>query len=370
MSLFSPCRGEILEKFVSLRSRTLFFLLLIAAPLGARFDPSSGSAVLERRLLVMGTELVLVVRAADRPAAVAASEAALRALEAAESRLSTWRPGSELSALNRSPAGSALELSQATAGELSEALECRRWTEGAFDPTIGSLSDALGLRSGGRKPPAAELAAARAATGADLLRVTATRAVRLHPSVRVDEGGFGKGAGLDRALAALDAIGGVRSARLDLGGQVATYGPGPWRLALAHPADRRRPVLEVEIAGGSLATSGNSERGIAVAGGNAGRRAHILDPRRGEPVADFGSLAVWAPGALEADCLSTGLYVLGPTAALAWAAAHPPVAVAVLEPTAGGGVRARLSPALARGARALESGVTIEIWKVGREDVK
>jgi len=268
------------------------------------------------------------VRAADRPAAVAASEAALRALEAAESRLSTWRPGSELSALNRSPAGSALELSRATAGELSEALECRRWTEGAFDPTVGSLSDALGLRSGGREPSAAVLSAARAATGAHLLKVTATHAMRLHPSVRVDEGGFGKGAGLDRAVEALGAFAGVE-ARLDLGGQLAFVGDGPWETDLAHPADRELPVLRLTLYGGSLATTGNSEHGLTVAGRRVG---HVLDPRTGRPAPFTGSVTVWGNSALDADCLSTGLFVLGPEKALEVASRLPGVEAIFLEP--------------------------------------
>lgn len=327
MSLFSPCLGEAVEKSASFRSRTLLLLILIAVPLGAQIDHPSGF-VLERRLLVMGTELVLVVRASDRPAAIAASEAALRALEAAESRLSTWRPGSELSALGRSPAGSVFELSQATAGELSEALECQRWTEGAFDPTIGSLSDALGLRSGGRVPSAGELTAARAATGAHLVRVTGRRAVRLHPSVRFDEGGFGKGAGLDRAVEALAAFAGVE-ARLDLGGQLAFVGDGPWEADLAHPADRNLPALRLAVDGGSLATTGNSERGLTVAGRPVG---HILDPRTGRPAPFSGSVTVWGTSALAADCLSTGLFVLGPERALEVASRLPGVEAIVLEP--------------------------------------
>jgi len=69
---------------------------------------------------------------------------------------------------------------------------------------------------------------------------------------------------------------------------------------------------------GSVATSGNSERGIAIDGRRYG---HLLDPRTGRPAPDFGSLAVWAADPLLADCLSK-LYVLGPDRALAWVAAH------------------------------------------------
>ncbi len=82
----------------------------------------------------------------------------------------------------------------------------------------------------------------------------------------------------------------------------------PRVVELADPRDRRRGVLAVELVGGSMATSGNSERGFVFGGTRCG---HILDPRTGWPAADFGSLSVVALTALLANCPSTGLYVVG-----------------------------------------------------------
>jgi thiamine biosynthesis lipoprotein len=300
---------------------------------------ASGAAVVERRLVLMGTEAEVRVGGADRAAALAASEIAVGALERAEARLSTWTETSELARLNRAPVGEPVALSPRLAAELAAADTCRRATSGAFDPGVGPLVDAWGLRQGGRLPRPAELAAARRASGGDGLSLQGDgTAVRGRPGLRIEEGGFGKGAALDAAVALLAADPAVASARLDLGGQVALYTrPGSraraTELAVAHPRDRSRPVVALTLPGGSLATSGNSERGITVAGE---RRSHVLDPRTGEPAPDFGSLTVWASGALQADCLSTGLYVLGPEAALAWAADHPGVEVLVLRTLDGG----------------------------------
>ncbi len=115
---------------------------------------------------------------------------------------------------------------------------------------------------------------------------------------------------------------------LDLGGQIAVLG-APCTTTLADPRERARPVLELELQPGSLATSGNSERGILVDGVP---RAHLLDPQRGAPADDFGSLSVWAADAGAADCLSTGLYVMGPERALRWCAAHPGIELVLLLP--------------------------------------
>jgi thiamine biosynthesis lipoprotein len=58
---------------------------------------------------------------------------------------------------------------------------------------------------------------------------------------------------------------------------------------------------------------------------------HVLDPRSGRPAPDFGSLTVWARDGITADGLSTGLYVLGPDSALAWAARAPEIDMVVIE---------------------------------------
>lgn len=319
-------------------------------------------ALVERSVGLMGTELRIVVEATDRAAALAAGERAVRALEEAEARLSTWRSTSELSRLMAAPAGRPVELSPALAADLAGARACWQATGGAFDPTVGALVRAWGLRDGGRRPTAGELARALAATGMAGLRLHGREAVRRRDDLVLEEGGFGKGAALADALAALAADPRVRRAALDLGGQVAVHDPVPrateWQLTVAHPRDRRRPAVAVRVDGGSVATSGNGERGVEVDGARLG---HVLDPRSGRPAPDFGSLTVWTDDPLRADCLSTGLYVLGAEAALAWAGEHRGVEVLILEtPAEGGGLRARATPGLAGRLSPLAPGLTIE----------
>jgi|GEM_PF-197342 len=359
----------------------LCLLPALASPVGAGGVPGPRTAVVERTLFLMGTRAELRIEAGDRGAALRASEAAVRALEATEARLSTWGPTgdqvdvarvaagsggrdlSELARLNRAPVGQPVPLSPELGDELRRADACRRATGGAFDPGVGALVAAWGLRAGGRIPGAAELARALAADGGDLELAAAgprgTVAIRRAAGLVLDEGAWGKGAGLDAALAALDADPAVLAADLDLGGQVAVFrrggepssargpdrvpdaGPAARRetparpavIDLADPRSRQRAIAQVEIPSGSVATSGNSERGVVVDGRRIG---HLLDPRTGRPAPDFGSLTVWAPTALEADCLATGLYVLGPEKALAWAEAHPGIEVVVARVTGSG----------------------------------
>ncbi len=323
----------------------------------AAANPDGKRGFVERRLALMGTRLHLEVEACDRAAALAAAEAAVRALEQTERRLSTWREDSELARLNRAPAGERVPLSPELAAELAAARRCWEETEGAFDPGVGALVEAWGLRYGGREPNAEERYRARASGGMGALVLAGDgTATRRDSALRLEEGGFGKGAGLDAALVALANAPEVERARLDLGGQVAVLGVGPWTVAVADPRDRARAVAELVVAGGSVATSGNAERGFEAGGVRYG---HLLDPRRGEPAPDFGSVTVWASEALRADCLATGFFVLGPEAALAWAAGRTDAQVLVLETTPGG-LRGRASAGLRGRLRSLAPDVTIE----------
>jgi thiamine biosynthesis lipoprotein len=105
----------------------------------------------------MGTHLGIEVTAPTRAAALAASEAAVRAIEAVEVRLSTWTDASELARLNAAPVGQPVALSPELAADLALAREVWRDTDGAFDPGVGALVRAFGLRDGGREPAAGEL---------------------------------------------------------------------------------------------------------------------------------------------------------------------------------------------------------------------
>lgn len=328
-------------------------LLMALGPVAAH---AAGDPVrIERRLGAMGTWLTLEVAAHDRAAALAASEAAVRAIAACEARLSTWRDDSELARLNAAPVGEVFALTPALERELLAAREVFGRTGGAFDPAVGALVRAWDLRGDGRLPGREEIERSLVPGGLAALRLEPGRAVRTLPALLLEEGGFGKGAGLDDARAALLAAGAL-SASVDLGGQVLSLGrPIAWDVA--HPQDRERAVLRVELPEGSLSTSGNSERGLRVDGVRVG---HILDPRSGHPAADFGSVSVWCADATRADALATGLFVLGPDLALELAARSDDFDALVLEPQPDGALRARATGRFLEGLRVLDDRVRLD----------
>ncbi len=305
-------------------------------------------AVVERHVVAMGTSLLLEVTAADRATALAASEAAVRAVEQAEQRLSSWRDDAEVARLASVRPGDAVPASAALCADLRRALDWRAATGGAFDPDVGDLVALYDLRGAGRWPSEGEVRAALARRGPARLAVL-ERALRKLGDVQLDAGAFGKGAGLDAAAAAALARG-ARAAAFDFGGQLHLVGDVAARdVEVPDPRDRGRCVARVRVARGAVATTSNSERARVVDGRALG---HVLDPRTGRPAAEFGAVTVFASSALDADCLSTACYVLGPERAIALAERTCGVEVLVLQVTDEGGLLARASSGLRGRVRA------------------
>lgn len=257
---------------------------------------------LDRRVLAMGTELCLHLEGTGDLAR--ASEAALTEAARLEAACSTWNPASDWSRLNRAQGRTV-----SFAAEWIHLLETvKGWsarTGGVFDPALGALVQTWGLRHGGGEPEPKASKAAREASGAALLRLDAEAgtAQLAHPAAGIEEGGFLKGYALDR----MKAVAGCTRGLLNFGGQLLAWGPAV-EASIGDPRERRRPRVFIQLHNASLSISGTSERG-----------RHILDPRTGTLCEAWGSVAVVAPTGLDADILSTALYVLGPDAGLAYA---------------------------------------------------
>ncbi len=307
------------------------------------------SHAIVRHLAAMGTALVLTVEAPTHDLALRASEAGVRAVEAAERLLSTWQDDTPLARLNAAPPGVAAPVSPELFHLLRRLFYWSDRTAGAFDPTVAPLVRAWRLRNGGRIPGFTELRDARQATGPSLFSFeeSSSSVTRRGALAGIDEGAWGKGWALDRAADALRAAGST-SFVLDLGGQVLASGEAA--VAVAHPRERTRVAAMLHLKGASASTSGNSERGLVV---NGRRVGHILDPRTGEPARDFGSVTVIAKDGLTADILSTAFFVLGPKDGMAMserlrASGTPHEALFFLEGEEGRPLRVSMSPGMGR----------------------
>jgi FAD:protein FMN transferase len=256
------------------------FLALAAGAGIAALAPWRPLQRAERTSRALGAKVSLIAFHEERATAEAALDASFAALDAVEDVMSLYRPESELSRLNRD---GLLERPHADLVHvLRSALDWSRRSGGAFDPTVQPLWESRQATIDWRK-----------------VDVDARR-IRLEPGMSITLNGIAQGFAADRVREVLRARG-VRQALADTG-EIAGVGR-PWRIGIQHP---RRPdayVALAEIEDRVMATSGDYATTSV---------RHIVDPATLRAPETLSSVTILAPTGLEADALSTTVFVLGP----------------------------------------------------------
>ena len=250
------------------------------------------------------------VRLAATPALdLAAVRAAIEArLDGIVREMSHWVPVSLLSRFNAAPGGSWTALPPDFAAVIEIALALAERSEGAFDPSLGRVTDLYGLGpnpSSGEPDPTA-LATALSVSGWHRLAFDAeARRLRQPGGLWLDLSGIAKGYAVD-AVADLLASIGVRHVLVEIGGECVGRGlrpdSDPWWVDLETPPGRALAPLRIALHQLAVATSGNYVRGD-----------HTIDPRTGLPVRNgVASVSVLHASAMAADAWASALTVLGP----------------------------------------------------------
>ena len=242
-------------------------------------------------------------------------------LERLEQQFSTYRSNSELSRFNTARTTDWITVSPELARVATDSRALSVLTGGAFDATIFPLIDLWGFgpqRRFGPTPSAAEISAARSRTDFRRLESRASPPAlrKTSADLAADFSSMAKGFAADTIAAQLSALGSTDH-YVQIGGDIATVGPRPWRVAIEQPAGSAPLAHIFDLAGQSLSTSGDAHNSFI----HAGRRyGHILDPRTGEPVASLlASVSVVAPTCAQSSARATALFVLGPDAGFALA---------------------------------------------------
>jgi len=297
-------------------NRRHFIVLAVGAGglLGLPRIPLKRLARVERQGWALGADARLIVYHESRATAERALSAAFQALNDLEDVLSLYRPESQICRLNRD--GVLEQPHPDLVRVLRRALNWSRLTEGAFDPTVQSLWN---LHAQGGVPNADQLQAARQLV--DWRRVEVDdHGLRLGPGQEVTLNGIAQGFAADRLRDVLKAHG-VRYALVNTGEFGAiSHKPDEetWRIGIQHPRVPEAHVALAALDDRFLATSGDYETRF----GEDFSSHHIFDPATGRSPAALSSVTVVAPTGLEADALSTAIFVLGPDKGLALAASR------------------------------------------------
>jgi thiamine biosynthesis lipoprotein len=239
-------------------------------------------------------------------------------LDDVESKMSHYRPSSELSRFNRVRVTEPFLVSPETFDVVRQAYELSELTGGALDITVGPLVNAWGfgpVEPEVLPPDPGHLARLREHTGYTKLELDpeASMLRKIDPELECDLSAVAKGYGVDQVAAALGADGLTRF-MVEVGGEIVAMGlnqqGGPWRIAIERPAMEGGVQRVVPLSGHAMATSGDY-RNVREVDGHL--FSHTIDPRTGWPVAhQLASVSVVAELCVVADGLATALEVLGP----------------------------------------------------------
>lgn len=290
----------------TMKRRRFLSLALGAGALGAAASVlrSTGLVLVERRARALGSEVSLRVYHEDAARGEEAIRSGFAALDALEDVLSLYRPESDLCRLNRdgflrSPHPDLVRV-------VTSALDWARRTGGAFDPTVQPLWQCY---ERGQADSADAFAEARRRVDWTRVEVGAG-GLRLGPGQSLTLNGIAQGFAADRVRAVL-LDHGVRIALVNTGewGSLGRKpGGGVWRVGIQHPRVPEAYVALADLDGRFLATSGDYETRF----GADFTRHHIFDPVTGRSPEALASVTVLARTGMEADALSTAVFVLGP----------------------------------------------------------
>ncbi len=258
----------------------------------------------------LGTQVNFTVFHPDEAIAHLALDAALERIEHVEELMSLYRPDSQLSLLNRQGVLRHPHPHPDLVAVLTRAAELSRLTQGAFDVTVQPLWRLYADRAGdGDLPSEAELEKVQQRIGWQHVRIESDIITFDRAGMQVTLNGVAQGLAADLAQEALKEQG-IEHALIDAGELNAMGSPlrrESWHIAVQHPRET-----------GSIAKTGLQDRCLSTSGDYAThftddhRHHHLLDPRTGLSPAQWASVSVAAPSALEADALSTALFILGP----------------------------------------------------------
>lgn len=267
----------------------------------------------------------------DAPAAV---QAAWQEMARLDGLLNCYDADSEVARINQAAGGQPVPVSDDTLQVIAAAVHFAALTDGAFDPTIGPVTQLWGIGKKGEYVPPDD-AVAQAVRLVDYRRVeldAAHHTVRLsRPGMALDLGGIAKGYILDHMAAVLRGHG-VTAALINGGGDIRVIGTKPdgtpWRIGIQDPRHADQISAKITLQQWTaVSTSGDYQRYFDLHGQ---RYHHIFDPRTGYPTHTIPSVTLLT-GADVGDIPSSALVVMGRQKAEAFLRQFPGVAAVFID---------------------------------------
>ena len=194
------------------------------------------------------------------------------------------------------------------------ALEYHRITHGTFDITVKPVIDLFRNKFTGKNkgvPSENELEALLTRVGSHKIKLAKGSIVFQDPGMGITLDGIAKGYIVDKASECLLKQG-ISNHLINAGGDIRTMGSKsdkkPWTVAIQDPSKKKNYPDIIQMRDGAIATSGNYE----IYFDQEKMFHHIVDPKTGCSPVMSTSVSVLARMTMEADALSTSVFVMGP----------------------------------------------------------
>ena len=225
--------------------------------------------------------------------------------------MSTYKPDSEISRINRDAAKNPVTISAELLDLIARGIEMSRLTHGAFDITYASVGQLYDYRAGVR-PDEKQIAATLPAISYRFveLDLVARTVFFARQGVRIDLGGIAKGYAVERGAGILRAQG-IAHGLVSAGGDSRVLGDrrgAPWIVGVRDPRNSDRVVARLPLIDEAISTSGDYERFFEEEGV---RYHHIISPATGHSASEVRSVTIIGPDATMTDGLSTSVFVMG-----------------------------------------------------------
>ena len=240
-------------------------------------------------------------------------------LDKINNEMSVFEINSEISEINRAPAGQWINLSPQMQTLLKKSYEIYRMSSGAFDPTTGKLVDLWGFGTTGsiqKIPDEEEIKKVLATTGFSKIKFSGdySRLKKDNDDIIINLSAIAKGYGVD-AIADLLKKHGYNNFVVEIGGEVSASGKKSgkidgWNIGVALPLqDSSENAFVIPLKNYAVATSGDYRNFFYIDGQ---KYSHTIDPTTGRPVQNnLVSVTVFHKSCMTADGLATAIMSMG-----------------------------------------------------------
>lgn len=282
--------------------------------------PVSESVAFDRKLykvtrarLSMGTFAAITAMHPSRTEADDAIGKAFEEMDRVSRLLNRYQSASAIGTLNKE--GYLSDMPSEVSEVIARALHFHKASSGAFDMTVKPLVDLYKEHFAAHKSPPSEAEVAK------VLELVDASAVRFDGrTIRFAKEGMGitldgiaKGYIIDCGAETLERHG-IKHALINAGGDIRAIGgkesKTPWKVAIQNPEKDGPYVDTITMVNGAIATSGNYE----IYFDKEKLYHHIVDPKTGRSPLQSASVTVMASNVMDADGLSTAVFVLEPAA--------------------------------------------------------